>query len=214
MTPATLMQSFAEATDLSGRLVRATNFALDYWWVWALIALCLWVALRIRSQHALIARLDERADAAFGDVDALLAERHALVGNLVSVVRAFAAQERGVIREVLDARVDALEAVGGGGFQTETQIATSLQNLFSVSETYPALASESHFRSLRQDLIRIEERITASRKFYNLAVEEMKSVCRAFPGNLIATRSLLAGRQKFQLGERREAFSEPVEVTL
>jgi LemA protein len=37
----------------------------------------------------LIGQLDERADAAYGDVDALLIERHTLIGNLVEVVRAF-----------------------------------------------------------------------------------------------------------------------------
>lgn len=71
------------------------------------------MALTIRSRHALIGELDERADAAFGDVDALLIERHTLIGNLVEVVRAFARQEQEVIRDVLDARIDALEAVCG-----------------------------------------------------------------------------------------------------
>jgi LemA protein len=90
-------QTFSEAIDISGRLVRATNFALDHWWIWILAAAAIWLALKIRSQHALIAQLDERADAAFGDVDALLVERHSLIGNLVEIVRSFAAKEHEVI---------------------------------------------------------------------------------------------------------------------
>lgn len=214
MSVSTTGQNFAEATDLSGRLIRATNFALDNWWLWPVIALVLWVAWRARAQHALMAKLDERADAAFGDIDALLSERHSLIGNLVEVVRAFAAQERSVLRDVLDARVDALEAIGNAGIKTETQIATSLQNLFSVSEQYPELASEGHFRSLRQDLIRIEERITAARKFYNLAVEEVNAVRRAFPGNILNRRSPMVPREKFSLGDRRAEFAEPVKIAL
>jgi len=209
-------QTFSQAIDLSGRLVYATNFALDHWWIWLLAAAAIWLALKIRSQHALIAQLDERADAAFGDVDALLIERHSLIGNLVEVVRAFAAREHQVIRDVLDARIDALEAISKSGavIQSESQIANVLQNLFTVSEKYPELASAAHYSSLRSDLVRIEDRITAARKFYNLAVEELNSVKRAFPGNFIAMMGHNPPREKFALGERRAEFAEPVKITL
>lgn len=209
-------QTFSQAIDISGRLVRATNFALDHWWVWLLAAAALWLVLKIRSQHALIARLDERAGAAFGDVDALLVERHGLIGNLVQIVRSFAASEQQMIRDVLDARVDALEALSGTGavVQSETQIANVLQNLFTVSEKYPELASAGHYSTLRSDLIRIEDRITAARKFYNLAVEELNSVRRAFPGNFIAMIGHNPQREKFAIGERRAELAEPVKIAL
>ncbi len=208
--------TFLQSIDMSGRLIRAANFALDQWWLWLVMAAVLWLALKIRSQHALIAQLDERADAAFGDVDALLIERHTLIGNLVQVVRAFAEKEHAVIRDVLDARIDALEAIGGNGaaIRTETQIANVLQNLFTVSEKYPELASAAHYSTLRSDLLRIEDRITAARKFYNLAVEELNAIRRAFPGNLIARLGTNTAREKFTLGERRAEFAEPVKVAL
>jgi LemA protein len=209
-------QTFSQAIDLSGRLIYATNFALDHWWVWLLVGAALWLALKIRSQHALIAQLDERADAAYGDVDALLVERHTLIGNLVEIVRAFAAREHQVIRDVLEARVNALEAISakGGVIQTESQVANVLQNLFTVSEKYPELASAAHYSTLRSDLVRIEDRITAARRFYNLAVEELNSVRRAFPGNFIAMIGHNPPREKFALGERRAEFAEPVKITL
>jgi LemA protein len=206
-------QTFFESIDLSGRLIRAANFALDHWWLWLVLGLALWLFLKMRSQHALLASLDERADAAFGDIDALLIERHTLIGNLVEVVRAFATREHSVIRDVLDARIDALEAIGKADINGGTQIAGVLQNFFTVSERYPELASESHYAGLRNDLIRIEDRLTAARRFYNLAVEELNTVRRAFPGNLF-TKSNPAVREKFTLGERRDEFSEPVKISL
>ena len=209
-------ETFLQAIDFSGRMIRAANVALDYWWGWLLAGAALWLALKIRAQHALLGQLDERADAVFSDVDALLIERHALIGNLAEVVRAFAAKEHDVIRDVLDARVEALEALSGGGgvIQSDTQIASVLQNLFTVSESYPALASAAHYGTLRSDLIRIEDRITAARKFYNLAVEELNSVRRAFPANIIAWFGASAVREKFTLGERRSEFAAPVKVNL
>jgi LemA protein len=214
MADASAGQNFVQAIDLSGRLIRSANFMLDHWWLWLSIALVLWISLKIRAQHALIARLDERADAAFGDVDALLTERHALIGNLVEIVRAFAAQERSVISEVLNKHVEAVAAIGNAGIMAETQIANSLQNLFAVSEQYPELAAEGHYTNLRQDLVRIEDRITAARKFYNLAVEEMNSVRRAFPGNVIARLTSVGGREKFTLGAQRTEMAQPVKVSL
>ncbi|HUQ13854.1 MAG TPA: LemA family protein, partial [Novosphingobium sp.] len=88
-----------------------------------------------------------------------------------------------------------------------------LANVWDVAESYPELASSQHFRELRFEMTRTEEKITAGRKFYNLAVEEMNGVRRAFPGNLIAMFSKLGVYDKFSLGERREAFAEPIRVS-
>ena len=204
-------QTFWQAIDLGGRAVRSANTMLDLWWLWLVVGALLWLALRIRSQHALIAQLDERADAAFGDVDALLLERKTLVGNLVEVVRAFAAKEHDVIRDVLASRVEAIAALGDGAMIGQ-QNAAFLQNLVSLGEHFPELESGSHFATLRSDLVRIEDRITAARKFYNLAVEELNSVARAFPGNVIASLSRLPLREKFSLGERRGAYEETAQI--
>lgn len=214
MADPTSGQNFVEAIDLSGRLVHAANFAVDHWWLWLSLGVALWIARQIRTQHVLLAKLDERADAALGDIDALLTERQILIGNLVEIVRAFAAQERAVIGEVLAKHVEAVAAIGNRGIAADTQIAASLQNLFMVGEQCPELTAGSHYRGVRRDLIRTEDRITAARKCYNLAVEEMNAVRRAFPGNLIAKLSTVVEREKFTLGAPRAEIAHHVEVSL
>lgn len=204
-------QTFWQAIDLWGRAVRSANTLLDLWWLWLVLGALVWFALKVRAHHALLGQLDERAEAAFGDVDALLLERKTLVGNLVEVVRAFAAKEHDVIRDVLAARVEAISALGEGAMIGQ-QNAAFLQNMVSLGENFPELESGSHFAMLRGDLVRIEDRITAARKFYNLAVEELNGVARAFPGNLIASFSRLPLREKFSLGERRAAFEEAAQI--
>lgn len=206
-------QNFEQATDLSGRAIRSTNFMLDHWWLWLILLALVIIVWTLWAKHSLLGRLDERADAALADVDAMLLERGTLIGNLVEVVRAFAAKEHDVIRDVLDARVDALEAIADGGIHNAPQVAGVLQNLFTVSEKYPDLASAGHYATLRSDLIRIEDRITAARRFYNLSVEELNGVKRAFPANLVAGRDAPV-REKFSLGERRPEFVEPVIISL
>jgi LemA protein len=214
IAPSPTDTGFFDRIHLVDRLVTAANFALDYWWIWPVIAFVLWAALRLRSQHALSGKLDERADAAFADVDALLIERSTLLGNLAEVVRAFAEREHGVIRDVLGSRVDAIEAMRGTIMNNEGQMASVLQNMFTVDEAYPELTSGAHYGRLREDLLRVEDRITAARRFYNLAVEESNSQRRAFPGNLFTRNDSAPVREKFSLGDRRAEFSEPVSITL
>jgi LemA protein len=213
MTVAAQDQTFSEATNIFGRSVGTTNFVLDYWWLWLLLALAAWLLLTLRRQHELLGRLDERCEAAFADVDAILTERHGLIPNLVETVKAFATQEHKVLKDVIDARASAMASAGQARLQAETQIGQSLNSLFAISENYPELASAVHFRELRAELTRIEEKITAARRFYNLSVEEMNAVRRAFPGNLIAGFTKLGQHEKYSLGERRAEFSEPVKVS-
>lgn len=207
-------ENIAEATNLKGRSIDSINFLLDYWWLWLLLVVGAVLWLKFQRQQRVLAELDERADAAFGDVDAMLAERAALLQNLVTTVRSFAKMERDVINDVLLGRVDTIEALDGSLLSANTQIAGALQNLFSLSESYPTLASDGHFRGLRADLIRIEEKLTASRKFYNLSVEEMNAVRRTFPASVFAQRMGVKDREKFTLGERRAEFAEPIAINL
>ncbi len=206
-------QSFLQSIDLFGRSTRAANYMLDHWWVWLLVGVMLWLLLRVRKYHALLGQLDERCEAASADIDALLSERHALIGNLVETVKGFAGQEHKVLKDVIDSRARAMESVGNARLTAETQIGQSLNSLFAISENYPDLASSTHFRELRSEMTRIEDRITAARRFYNLAVEELNGIRRAFPGNLIALVSTIKRHEKFSLGDRRGEFAEPVKVT-
>ena len=206
------MQSFAEATGLWERAVNATNYMLDHWWVWLVLGFVLWVALKARAQHALLGELDERCGAAHGDIDTLLTERHALIGNLNETVKGFAIQEHKVLKDVIDARARATSTTGGAQVDAEAAVSASLANLWSITETYPQLASSSHFTQLRTELVRMEDRINAARRFFNLTVEELNGVRRAFPYNLLNSIAKTADHEKYSLGEKRAQFDEPVKV--
>jgi len=206
-------QTFSQATDLFGRAVRSVNFILDNWAGWLALGAAIWLVLLIRSRHQLLGELDERCEASFADIDAMLAERHGLIPNLVETVKAFAGQEHKVLKDVIDARARAMATAGSARLEAEVQVGQSLNSLWAISENYPQLASSAHFADLRRELTRIEEKVTASRKFYNLAVEEMNSVRRAFPGNVIAMFTNLGRHEKFSLGDKREIYAEPVKVS-
>lgn len=208
-------RNFSDDIGLYDRGVNAANWALDHWWLWLVLFALVWLFLYLKKQHHILAQLDERADAAFSDIDALLAERHALLGNLATIVRAFAKQEKEMIADVLVTKVEAIEALDGASpMKANQQIASQLNNLFTLADQFPTLASQQDFQGLRADITRIEEKITASRKFYNMAVEEMNAVRRTFPSGLFAGMMGISNREKFTLGERREELQDPIALQL
>ncbi|HZF42312.1 MAG TPA: LemA family protein [Sphingomonadaceae bacterium] len=170
--------------------------------------------LAVSATHNRLMQLDERCESAFADVDVQLKHRHNLIPGLVETVRGFASHERGVLTEVTQARAGALQAAAPNmRLEAETQLGQSLTALMSVVEKYPEIAASGHFRELRAELSDSENRITAARRFYNLAVAEYNATLRQFPGNLIAQRKPLDRRRTFDLGVERVLIDEPVPIS-
>jgi LemA protein len=160
-----------------------------------------------------LAALDERCDTALADVDALLKHRHDLIPGLIETVRGFAGHESAVLTEVTRARASALRATRPDArLEAEIQLGQSINSLLSVVENYPDLQAGNHFRELRAELTDTHNRITAARRFYNLAVNEFNSTLRQFPANLVGSITRLARRKAFDIGAQRDALEAPIPV--
>jgi LemA protein len=161
--------------------------------------------------HNRLAALDERCNTAIADIDALLKHRHDLIPGLVETVRAFAGHESTVLTEVTRARASALQATRTEmRLEAETQLGQSINSLLSVVEKYPELQAGNHFRELRMELTDTQNRITAARRFYNLAVNEFNSQLRQFPANLIGALTRVGRRKGFDIGAQRDALEVPI----
>ena len=165
------------------------------------------------SSYNRLVALDERCNTAFADVDVHMKHRHSLIPGLVETVRGFVGHEFAVLTEVTKARAGALKATGPEmRLEAETQVGQSISSLMTVVERYPELQASAHFRELRRDLTDAENRITASRRFYNLAVDEFNATLRQFPRNVIGAAGRLGRRKPFDLGVERVLLDEPVAV--
>lgn len=165
-----------------------------------------------RTYNRLMA-LDERCNTAFADIDVQLKHRHSLIPGLVETVRVFAGHELSILSEVAQARAGALRASGPEmRLEAETQVGQSLTTLLNLAERYPEIQASTHFRDLRSELGDAENRITAARRFYNLAVDEFNATLRQFPGNQIGAVVCLARRRPFDLGVERVLLDEPVAI--
>ena len=168
-----------------------------------------WVA--VSSGNRLVS-LDARCKTAQADIDVHLKRRADLIPGLVECVRGFAAHEAGILGEVIEARKATLQMAPEARAQTEAALGRKVGTVLSLAEKYPDLTASPHFRELRQELVATEERITASRRFFNLAVEEYNATMARFPGSLVAARRRLAERRPFDLGVERMVLDDPAAI--
>jgi LemA protein len=189
------------------------EWILQHWEMLLFIGVAIILATVFWIQQDLLAKLDERCNAAWSDIDALLVQRHDMIPPLVETVKGFMKHEASVLGDVIRARAMAMRAVGPEKVEAESQLGASLATLFNVTEDYPEIAASTHFRELQNELVRIEDKLTAARSFYNLSVEEMNGTRRTFPSNLVGWIARIEKRVFFTLSGPREQYERRAEVS-
>jgi LemA protein len=151
----------------------------------------------------------QRVNQAFADIDVQLRQRHDLIPNLVETVKGYAGHERGTLDDVVKARNAAIAAQGPAQqAAAENQLTGALRQLFALSENYPDLKASSNFQQLQAELSDLENKIAASRRFFNNAVQEYNTGIQRFPAALFASSFGFAPKNFFDLGEDRATVGE------
>ena len=131
-------------------------------------------------------RLKNRTDEAWSDIDVQLKRRYDLIPNLMETVKGYAKHERELFENVTKARTAAMSAQGvEAKGQAENALAGTLKSLFAVAENYPQLKASDNFAKLQDELSDTENKIQASRRFYNGNVRDFNTKIQVFPNNLI-----------------------------
>jgi len=158
----------------------------------------LWVILTYNRLISLRNRVKE----AFSDIDVQLKRRYNLIPNLIETVKGYAAHEKGVLEKVTEARTKAMGATGmHDKGQAENMLTGALKSLFAVSENYPDLKASANFLELQRELRDTEDKIQASRRFYNTNVMSLNTKIETFPSNLIAGMFKFMKEEFFELDE-------------
>src|ERR1700704_3526907 len=165
------------------------------------------------TTHNRLVALDHVWDPAFGDTAVHLKHRHNLIPPLVETVRGFAKHESDILQDVTQARAEALQAGSPEmRLSAEQTLTQNITALIGMAERYPELKASTHFSDLRRELVDAENRVTASRRFYNLAVEEYGTTLRQFPGSTIGRLFRMSTRMRFDLGIERVLIDEPLAI--
>lgn len=153
-----------------------------------------------------------RAEEAWSDITVQLKRRYDLIPNLINTVKGYAKHESEVFENVTKARSAALGAQGvKQTAAAENQFEAALKSLFAVSESYPQLKANENFKELQQELTDTEDKIMASRRFYNGASRDLNIKIDSFPSNLIAALFSFKKRDFFEVEEMGE-IEKPVEA--
>jgi LemA protein len=153
------------------------------------LALALWI---IAVYNGLVT-LRNRVDEAWSDIDVQLKRRYDLIPNLIETVKGYATHERETLEKVIAARTAAMGAQSTHDKAVaENALSQTLKSLFAVTENYPDLKASQGFLQLQDDLKDTEDKIQASRRFYNANVRDFNTKIQVFPNNIIA------GQLKFQ----------------
>ncbi|MFH1253205.1 MAG: LemA family protein [Candidatus Uhrbacteria bacterium] len=131
--------------------------------------------------------LRNRVEEAWSDIEVQLKRRYDLIPNLMETVKGYAKHEEGVFTKVTEARTAAMGAqTMSEHAETENMLSQSLKSLFAVAENYPQLRASDNFLDLQRNLTDAEDKIQASRRFYNGNVRDFNTKLQVFPTNLIA----------------------------
>lgn len=161
-----------------------------------------------------LVRLNVRVKEAWSDITVQLKRRYDLIPNLVETVKGYAAHEKEVFEKVTAARANALNAQGvAETAKAENQFSQTLKSLFAVAENYPDLKANENFKKLQDELVDTEDKIQASRRFYNGSARDLNIKIETFPTNIFAGMLGFKKREFFELGETEQAAAEqPVGV--
>jgi len=135
---------------------------------------------------------EEQVNAAWGNLQADYQRRADLIPNLVATVKGYAQQERTVLTEVTNARANATRlqlnandlddpAKVQAFNDAQNRLTSAIIPLQRLQEAYPDLKSNANFLALQDQLEGTENRINASRRDYNEAVQGYNTRIRTFP---------------------------------
>ena len=180
--------------------------------LYVVLVLVALLALAVIVSYNRFVRQRNLVQESWRQVDVELRRRYDLVPNLVETVKGYAAHERAVLQNVVEARTAAVDTSGGVAAQAraESQLAGSLRGLLAVAENYPDLKAAGPFQQLQEQLAETEDRIAAGRRFYNGNVRALNTRVEAFPSSLVASTFGFEKAEYFEVDEPEAR--EPVKV--
>lgn len=172
------------------------------------------VVLFLISMYNNLVKLRNNRENAFANIDVQLKQRYDLIPQLVSTVKGYATHERELLEKVTAARTAAMSATGiNDKIQAENALSSALAGLKVSVEAYPDLKANQNFLQLQGELSDIENKLAATRRFFNSATKELNNAVQTFPANLIAGMFGFRKEPMFEIpSEERAAYDKAPEI--
>ncbi len=178
---------------------------------WILLAIIIVIAVWLVGIYNGLVRLKNKVAEAWSDIDVQLKRRYDLIPNFVETVKGYAKHESGVFTKVTEARSRAMQAGNlKDKAKAENMLTDTLKSLFAVAENYPDLKASTNFSKLQDELATTENKIEASRRYYNGTTRDFNNKIQIFPNNIVA--GMLGFKDKEFFGVDNEEEKKNIKV--
>lgn len=182
--------------------------------LWIILGVAVILAIYLIATYNGLVKLNVRVDEAWSDITVQLKRRYDLIPNLVNTVKGYADHESSVFEKVTEARSSAMQAQSPAeSAKAENALTDTLKSLFAVAESYPDLKASENFIKLQDELVDTEDKIQASRRFYNGSARDLNIKIKVFPNTLFVGALGFKEREFFDVEESQAAaIQNPTEV--
>lgn len=154
-------------------------------------------------------RLRNNRENAFSNIDVQLKQRYDLVPQLVATVKGYATHEKELLERITAARSACMSAgTINEKVDANNQLSSALAGLKVSVEAYPDLKANQNFMQLQTELSDIENKLAATRRFFNAATRELNNAVQTFPGNLVAGTFGFHKEPMFEIPQTERAMVE------
>lgn len=169
---------------------------------WIIIGVIAVIAIIFFYFFNRFAVLGNRIDNSLSQINVQLKRRADLIPNLIETVKGYAKHEKGIIKEVTEAR-KALVSAGNieAKVKADEKLEKALKSIFALAENYPNLKANENFLELQRELATTEDKIAYSRQYYNDSILAYNDLCKTFPGVFFARIYGKKPRQYLQIAE-------------
>lgn len=162
-----------------------------------------------------LVKLRNNRENAFANIDVQLKQRHDLIPQLVATVKGYATHEREVLQKVTEARAAAMGATSiNDKINAENTLTSALAGLKVSLEAYPDLKANQNFLQLQGEISDLENKLAATRRFFNSTTRELNNAVQTFPSNIFAKMFGFNKEPMFEVPrEERAAYDKAPEIT-
>ena len=156
-------------------------------WIYVVIAVIIIIVIYAIVLFNSFSSLDNKVKEAFSTMDIYLKKRWDLVPNLVEVVKSYAKHEKDTLEEITKLRGNTYDNMSNDEkIKTNVKLNRDIDKIMLLVEAYPELKASNNFKDLSDKLVKIEDDIANSRKYYNGTVRIFNNKVEMFPNNIFA----------------------------
>ncbi|CAN5416901.1 LemA family protein [soil metagenome] len=182
--------------------------------IWIVLGVIVLLVIFGISLYNRLVNLRNTRENAFADIDVQLKQRHDLIPQLLGSVKGYMKHEEGVLMRVTEARARAMGArTIEEKIATESELGAALQGLRVQVEAYPELKANQNFLHLQEEISDVENKLAASRRYFNSATREYNTAVESFPANIMAGAFNFHREPMFDVGvSDRERLDKAPEI--